>query len=368
MLALKRIKVHSYEKGLHFRDQEFKRLLEPGVHWFFDPFGKVAVHVANLRQPWLEHPQLDLVVAADVLGEQATVLDLKDHERALVWIDGRFAQVVGPGVTALWTTHRKVRAEIVDARTLRFDHPEAATIRKTPSGSLSLEEVVVPEDHVGVYFRNGTYTETLSAGTYRFWKNVERYEVKPVSLAEQTMDVAGQEIMTADKVTLRLNALVTYRVAHPEKSVRVAADARQALYRETQLALRAVIGGQDLDALLADKDAMASALGDLVKPRAEALGLTVVSLGIRDVILPGDMKELLNRVTEARKAAETNVIARREETAAMRSQVNTARLFENNPTLMRLRELELLEKIAGNSKLSVMLGEKGLGERIMNLV
>lgn len=368
MLGARRIKVRSYEKGLYFRDREFTRLLGRGAHWFFDPFRKVAVTVADLRAPWLEHEKLDLVVAAGVLKDQATVLDLKDHERALVWIDGRFARVVGPGLSALWTTHRKVRVEMVDARALRFDHREAATMRAAPSGRACLDEVVVPEDHVGVYFRNGTYAGALPAGTYWFWKNVERYEVKAVGLSEQTMDVAGQEIMTADKVTLRLNALVTYRVTDPEKSVRVAADAKQALYRETQLALRAIVGGQNLDGLLADKDAMASTVQNQVKARAAALGLAVLSLGIRDAILPGDMKELLNKVTEARKAAEANVIARREETAAMRSQVNTARLFENNPTLMRLRELELLEKIVGNSKLSVMLGEKGLRERIVNLV
>lgn len=80
------------------------------------------------------------------------------------------------------------------------------------------------------------------------------------------------------------------------------------------------------------------------------------------------MKELLNKVIEAQKAAEANLIVRREETAAMRSQANTARLLENNPTLMRLRELEVLEKIAVSSDLKVILGEKGLTERIVNLI
>ena len=72
----------------------------------------------------------------------------------------------------------------------------------------------------------------------------------------------------------------------------------------------------------------------------------VVSVGIRDVILPGDLKDLLNKVTKAKKAAEANLISRREETAAMRSQANTAKLLTDNPKLMRLRELEVLEKIA----------------------
>jgi regulator of protease activity HflC (stomatin/prohibitin superfamily) len=134
------------------------------------------------------------------------------------------------------------------------------------------------------------------------------------------------------------------------------------------LALRAVIGTRELDTLLVQKDAVAGELEQIVRTRAEGFGLAVAGLGIRDIILPGDMKELMNKVTEARKAAEANLIARREETAAMRSQLNTAKVLESNPTLMRLRELEVLEKVATNSKMNVVLGEKGLADRVMNLL
>ena len=129
-----------------------------------------------------------------------------------------------------------------------------------------------------------------------------------------------------------------------------------------------MIGVRELDQFLADKDAVARELETIVRQRVAVLGLEVISLGIRDVILPGDMKDLMNKVTEAKKAAEANLIARREETAAMRSQVNTAKLLEGNPTLMRLRELEVLEKVAANSKLNVVLSEKGLAERVVNLL
>ena len=95
--------------------------------------------------------------------------------------------------------------------------------------------------------------------------------------------------------------------------------------------------------------------------------MEIVSVGIRDVILPGDMKDLMNKVTEAKKAAEANLIARREETAAMRSQVNTAKLLADNPALLRLRELEVLEKIATAGKMNIVLGEKGLADRRRHL-
>ena len=108
--------------------------------------------------------------------------------------------------------------------------------------------------------------------------------------------------------------------------------------------------------------------GDRSAARAGDLGLEVVSVGIRDVILPGEMKDLMNKVTEAKKAAEANLIVRREETAAMRSQANTAKLLADNPTLMRLRELEVLEKVAASGKLNVVLGEKGLADRVVNVL
>lgn len=93
------------------------------------------------------------------------------------------------------------------------------------------------------------------------------------------------------------------------------------------------------------------------------MGLTIASVGIRDVILPGEMKDLMNRVTEAKKTAEANLIFRREETAAIRSQSNTAKLLADSPMLMRLRELEVLEKVASAGKLNIILGERGEDEK-----
>jgi regulator of protease activity HflC (stomatin/prohibitin superfamily) len=174
--------------------------------------------------------------------------------------------------------------------------------------------------------------------------------------------------MTADKVSLRLNALVTYRIVDARKAIGATDDVRQALYRETQLALRAMIGARELDAFLTDKDVVAHEIEQAIRVRAGELGLEIASVGIRDLILPGEMKDLMNKVTEAKKVAEANLISRREETAAIRSQANTAKLLADNPTLMRLRELEVLEKIAAANKLNIVLGEKGLADRVINLL
>lgn len=362
------IKIREFHVGLLFRDGEFRGLLEPGRHRFFDPFGRVKVEIVSRRAPWLVHEQLDVIVKSGVLAGQAQVVDLKDYERALVWVDGRFSHVLPPGLYAYWTAFRDVKIEVVDARPVRFTHVDVPVIVKSALVERVLEVHAVPAGHMGGWFRDGDFVETLPAGRHAFWKGIADVKVMPVDTRELILDVAGQEIMTADKVTLRLNALVTYRVADVRLSLMVVDDARQALYRETQLVLRALVGGRELDAFLGDKDGITAELEQGLRRRVSAFGVDIVKVGIRDVILPGEMKELLNKVTEAKKAAEANVISRREETAAIRSQANTAKLLQDNPTLMRLRELEVLEKVAASAKLSVVLGDKGLTERIVNLL
>jgi regulator of protease activity HflC (stomatin/prohibitin superfamily) len=365
---IKRIEIRSYEMGLHFRNGEFQGLLGAGRHWLFAPRGKIAVQVVSLREPWLVHDKLDMIVRSGALAGRAVVLDLKDYERALVWIDGRFSHILPPGLYAYWTALRDVKVEVVDARSVRFEHRDLPVIARSTLADRVLEMATVEAGHQGVLMIDGRAVETLTPGRYAFWKNMAQVKFPQEDMREAVLDVSGQEIMTADKVTLRMNAVVTYRVVDARQAVSVAEDVRQALYREAQLAVRAVVGARELDSFLTDKDTVAAELAGAVRTRAAALGLELIAVGIRDIILPGEMKELMNRVTEAKKAAEANLIARREETAAMRSQANTARLLQDNPTLMRLRELEVLEKVATSTKLSVVLGEKGLTDRVVNLL
>ena len=365
---IRRVRIGPNERGIVSRRGEYLRVLAPGVHWLADPRWALRVDVVSPRDVWLEHDELDVIVKAGILGDEATVVDLDDEHRALVWIDGRFARVLRPGLYVLWTVAGTVRVEVLDVRSLRLEHEKLAVILESPGAREALEAITVEAGQVGLLFRNGRLEATLTPGLHAVWRGVGRVRVNVVDLREQVADIAGQELMTADKVTLRLNAVVTYRVTDATAAAMEVEDYRQALYREAQLALRAVIGTRELDRLLSEKDAVAQELLGIVRTRATAFGVTVGALGIRDVILPGEMKELMNKVTEARKAAEANLITRREETAAMRAQANTARLLETTPVLMRLRELEVLEKVADKANLTVVLGEGGLADRVVKLL
>lgn len=368
MFPFRYLLIREHERGLLFERGVFSRLLLPGRHFVADPFARKRIERVSVRNVWIGHPDLPVIVRSGALSGQALVLDLKDHERALVWVDGRIDAVLGPGLHALWTAFHEVRAEVIDARPVRFEHPELPVVLAARGARELLESSTVAAGWVGLVFQDGRHVATLSPGVHAFWKGEAHVRVLPVDLREQAADISGQEIMTADKVTLRLNALVTYRVVDPVKAVTEVEDRAQALYRQAQLVLRAVVGTRELDTLLSDKDGVARQLEEMLRARAGSFGLEVRAVGIRDVVLPGEMKEILNRVTEAKKAAEATLVTRREETAAIRSQANTARIFESSPTLMRLRELEVLEKVAEKANLSVVLGDGGLAERVVKLL
>jgi regulator of protease activity HflC (stomatin/prohibitin superfamily) len=365
-----RTHLRSWELGLVFDQGELTRVLTAGDHRTWARFGKIQIEVVSRRDTWFVHAQLDVLVQNEALRPYLTVVDLEDHERALVWVDGRFQRLLEPGLYALFKGVDTLLVERMDARTLRFDHRALSTVAAHPSasGSAGLSKVVVPDGFAGVAYVDGVLTEELEPGTYAYWRGLARVDTAACDLRETTVDIGGQELMTADRVTLRLNAVVVLKVVDIRRAFQATKDHAQALYRDAQLTLRAVVGGRDLDTLLSDKDAVSRELLEALKARAATYGVAVLRLGIRDIILPGEMKDLMNKVIEARKAAEAAVITRREETSAMRSQANTAKLLAASPALMRLRELETLERVAAHSKLQVILGEQGLADRLVNLV
>jgi len=367
-MVMKRADIKASEIGLVFRNGKFDRALEPGVHWISDFSFNAEITTLDINTVWFQFDELDQVRDAGVLNEMVEFLDLNDNQRALVWRDERFKCIARSGLYGLWKGPGVLRFEIVDIRDGRFVSEDLNAILKVVGPAASLAVETVADGFVGVVQRSGKEPEVIEAGRYAFWRDAGPYTIEALDMRDTIQDVTGQEILTKDKVSIRLNVSVKARITDPVTAVTKTTDVWQALYRDTQLALRAVVGTRDLNGLLTEKDAVVTELADLVRGKSEGTGVTVLDVGIRDVILPGEMKELMNKVIQAQKAAEANLIVRREEVAAMRSQANTAKILEGNPTLMKLKELEVLESIAGNGKLEVILGEKGLADRVINLI
>jgi regulator of protease activity HflC (stomatin/prohibitin superfamily) len=197
----------------------------------------------------------------------------------------------------------------------------------------------------------------LEPGVTAFFKFGREVKTETIDLRLQAVDVAGQEILTRDKVSIRVNLNAGYRVADVMTAFSKQAKPLEFLYKELQFALRAAVGTRTLDEILEDKRLIDEVVGTEIRRRVAGFGLEVESIGVKDIILPGEMKAILTKVVETEKAAQANVIRRREETAATRSLLNTAKMMEDNPTALRLKELETLEKVTEKiDKISVFGG------------
>jgi regulator of protease activity HflC (stomatin/prohibitin superfamily) len=222
---------------------------------------------------------------------------------------------------------------------------------------------VVEEGKRGLLYLDGRLIRELQPGAYAFWNAVIAPRIEVLEMRRQTVEVPGQEILTRDKVTIRVNVSAVYEIVDPVTARSGVKDVDAHLYRTLQIAVRQTLGKRSLDEVLAEKVALDETVSAEVRREMEAYGVRVSAIALKDIILPGDIREILNQVVTAEKQAQANLIRRREETAATRSLLNTAKLMEDNPLLVRMKELETLEKIAEKvEKIHVFGGLKSLLE------
>ncbi len=371
MFAINRTVIGENERGLMLKNRRFKRVLEPGVYWFFDPFGRVEVKTYVLDEPRFVHRDAEVLIKQhpELVSANFTLADLGAEEVGLVYLNGKLADILAPDTRQLyWKGPVDVRIEKIDisenfslAPKLARTVTDATDSRLRTAVKNAVALSMVPDKSVGLLFVDQAFVKTLDAGRHAFWRFNRMISVDAVDLRVQAMEVSGQEILTRDKVSLRINLAATYQVTDAVKARSSVKDYADFLYRELQFALRQAVGTRTLDALLADKRELDDVIATAVSGTVANVGITLLGTGVKDIILPGDMKTILNQVVEAEKAAQANVIKRREETAATRSLLNTAKLMDDNPTLLRLKELEVLEKVTEKvDRLTVFGGLDGV--------
>ena len=363
---LKRVKVALYERALVYRDRNLERVLAPGKYWLV---GRgLDVQVYDVSKPEIELPRADVLIseARALLEPYLQLIELSDREVGLVHKNERLTGVLAPGTRQLyWRGPVKVRVEVRDIGTEYALDADTARVLKRVGWSDMINTVEVPDTSVGLLIAEGELREVLKPGLSAYWKYQRNLRAELVDLRLQTMEVAGQEILTRDKVSLRVNLTALWQVTDAVKARATVSNFVDYVYKELQFALREAVGTRTLDELLTDKGAIDREVAASAA-RLEASGLAVRSVGVKDIILPGEMKTILNQVVEAEKVAQANLIRRREETAATRSLLNTARLMEENPTLLRLKELETLEKVT--EKVGSLTVYDGLEGVLKNMV
>jgi regulator of protease activity HflC (stomatin/prohibitin superfamily) len=366
-MEFKRVTIRKNERGLLLRNGDFERVLAPGSHLLFAAIDKLVVEKFAIDQPAFVHPMADYLLAREpaVVAEHFVRVELAESQAGLRYENGVLVEILAPATRRLyWRGLVDVTVEVVDVsgdaqlpRELVQRLTQTQLRQRAVTGLAGVLQVQVPDQGAGLLTIDGKVERLLPAGNYAFWKFGRNIAVETVDLRIQAMEVAGQEILTKDKVSLRLNLAATWRYTDVLTAYAQLAKPADQLYRELQFGLRAAVGTRTLDELLENKTVIDEVVSAHVRAKLSAFGLALDGVGVKDIVLPGEMKTILAQVVEAGKAAEANVIRRREETAATRSLLNTAKVMEDNPVALRLKELETLERISERiDKISVFGG------------
>ncbi len=356
-----KVTIRENERGLLFKNGRYIRLLEPGKHRYLgSAYVALVLDTDRAFLPKDYNPELFLRDPA--LAALLEVVEVPDEAVALHYIDGRFDRALLSGRHVFWRVSRKHEFKLVDIREpLAGADIPAHVFRGIPEAVCSTVEV--PEGRKGLLYYDGRFVRLLDSGVYHLWQNGVRARVELADTRLQQMSIQGQELLTLDKVTLRLNLVLRYRVTDCLRAYTELSDPEEQLRVTAQLALREYVGHSRLDELLENKERIAEFVLDRMKRREQEFAVAFVDAGIKDIILPGEIREIMNTVLVAEKTAQANVITRREEVASTRSLLNTAKLMDENKTLMRLKEMEYLEKIcAGVGNITVNGGSDLLGQ------
>ncbi|CAN7580444.1 slipin family protein [Mesorhizobium caraganae] len=371
VLGRERVLVRENERALTLYKGEIKAVLLPGEHSLANRRGNLEVSRHDLKNPEFvsayEKALFDKL--PDVAARHLTVVRTGRTEVAVIERDGNLHAALAPDrKLVLWTDAGPWKVTLVDtAVDLAIDPALMRRLGQSRKTELMSVHPVV-DGQAGLLFVDGVLVRTLTAGVHAFWNVGRMVQVKVVDLKRQSLDVAGQEVLTKDRVTIRVNIAAEYQVVDPIKAVSTVKDFSEALYRALQYAFRKTLGALTLDQILEKKVTVDEEAAAKVRADMAAIGVEVSDISLKDVILPGEMREILNQVVSAEKQAEANVIRRREETNATRSLLNTARVMAENPVMLRLKELEALETIAGKvERLTVHNGTGGLLNDIVKL-
>lgn len=355
MLFWKTFDIADHQKALLFRRNRFERLLGPGRHRVQTVSGKISVIAYNTEETKFDHPQAKFLIKkyTDQLSDDLEYHEMSDQTVGLVYRDGHFCDILAPSsFTVFWKGLEQTVVQKIDIGE-SFDiaeqllavliHSIKPALYETASHAIYHTEIA--DEYVGLLIVNGKLERLLKPGRYGFWKYNRSITVKQMDLRLQLLEIGGQEILTNDRVSLRINLSASYRVVDPGIAAVKLNDATNFVYRELQLGLREAVSAVSLDTLLQDKNVLNEVISKSARGKLATFGLELTGVGVKDIILPGDMKLILNQVVEAQKQAEATLIKRREETQAMRSLHNTAKMMNNDPMLLRLKELESLENI-----------------------
>ncbi|MFZ1562531.1 MAG: slipin family protein [Saprospiraceae bacterium] len=340
---MKKVVVNTNCIGLVFKNRELIRVLNSGIYWML-PWADVKIFDMSKQFPIdinAEVLSLDKDFAAKTI-----LINVADNEMAIVYKDKVYHHLLTPGKYFFWKNDiNTYHFQTVDLSKIEIESNIDKKALQNLSGTF-VRAYKVESFEKGILFVDGEMKQILVAGTYMYWKNAIEITVLKTDMRLINMEIPGQEILTKDKAQLRLNFTCQYKVTDIIKALVENKEFEKQLYIIMQLAIREYVGKLTFDELMETKENLSDFVLNDVIAKATELGVEVKSCGLKDIILPGDIREIMNQVLIAEKRAQANIITRREETASTRSLLNTAKLMEDNTMLFKLKEMEYVEKIA----------------------
>ena len=344
---MKKIIVNENQKGFLFINGKFVKTLNPGKYYIY---GDRKIELSSLDEPLSsENCTLDTLLSSKEIKNDVSVAEVGDQQLALHFTDGRFSSALTNGKYAFWNNNQKHEFRLVDISSPEVSEniPEYIFSQQRIPAHLYTKVSVFQHQKARLFF-NRKLQKILEPGEYYFWKNNIPVDVDYIDTRLIHLNITGQEIMTQDKVSLRINFVCNYRVTDYVRILTEIDNYVEQIHVAAQLALREYVGKYKLDDILLNKDELSEFVLNRLKERESELYVEFSNAGVKDIILPGEIRNIMNTVLLAEKKAQASVITRREEVASTRSLLNTAKLMDENATLYKLKELEYIERICEN--------------------
>jgi regulator of protease activity HflC (stomatin/prohibitin superfamily) len=358
--------IGEHERGFLYRHGRFVRMLLPGQHHIIKLLGYTCGAVRVTDGPITDKTLLAAAEGDENFASSIRRVEIPEGSIALHYVDGCYANTL-TGTCAFWNIFQKHEFRIVDMSDDSSLADIPAKILEAMPDSV-LMKVTVDDWQAALLFVDGAFVRRLPSGTHHFWRNGRNISCPTYEMRVRQIDVSGQEILTSDKVSLRVNFISSYRITDPVAMNANLFGYESQIYSAAQLALRELLGSMSFDEVLENRNSIAGRVLEILKKKEKELYVEFLSAGMKDIILPGEIRDIMNTVLAAEKKAQANVITRREEVASTRSLLNTARMMEENATLYKLKELEYLERICDKVGSINVSNAAGLLEQLRSMI
>ncbi|MDR0434933.1 MAG: slipin family protein [Gracilibacteraceae bacterium] len=338
--------INENQRGLLFKNGKFVEYLKSGKHVRLGRSYSVEVLHAGSEFK-IEGFDIEVFLKNSELASEVEVVDVADETLVLHFVNGKYCRTLVSGKYAFFKIHDKHEFRIISTKAPEVGEDVPKYLFSYIPRAL-YNKVEVADFQKARLCYDGKFVRLLEPGAYYFWTGGVKATVEFVDTRSLQLDITGQEMLTLDKVALRINFVCNYKIADYVKIHTEIDDYEKQIHILLQLALREYIGKYRLDEILENKEQMAASMLARLKEKEAEYFVTFSDAGVKDIILPGEIRNIMNTVLIAEKKAQANVITRREEVASTRSLLNTAKLMDENQTLYKLKELEYLEKICDN--------------------